>query len=82
MTAVKFKEYSLWCVYIILSFVAILLFTIISIAALFPATWRMTDREKEKIRDLKRYQDKYTSIFVIVNVVLSTFMVLLILVIG
>lgn len=42
----------------------------------------MTDREKEKIRDLKRYQDKYTSIFVIVNVVLSTFMVLLILVIG
>ena len=69
-------------VVIILSFVAILLFTIISIAALFPATWRMTDREKEKIRDLKRYQDKYTSIFVIVNVVLSTFMVLLILVIG
>ena len=67
-------------VVIILSFVAILLFTIISIAALFPATWRMTDREK--IRDLKRYQDKYTSIFVIVNVVLSTFMVLLILVIG
>ena len=42
----------------------------------------MTDREKEKIRDLKRYRDKYTSIFVIVNVVLSTFMVLLILVIG
>ena len=69
-------------VVIILSFVAILLFTIISIAALFPATWRMTDREKEKIRDLKRYQDKYTSIFVIVNVVLSTFMVLLILVIA
>ena len=69
-------------VVIILSFVAILLFTIISIAALFPATWRMTDREKEKIIDLKRYQDKYTSIFVIVNVVLSTFMVLLILVIG
>ena len=33
----------------------------------------MTDREKEKISDLKRYQEKYTSIFVIVNLVLSIF---------
>lgn len=45
-------------------------------------TWRMTDREKEKISDLKRYQEKYTSIFVIVNLVLSIFMALLMLVIG
>ena len=59
-------------VVITLSFVAILLFIIFSIAALFPATWRMTDREKEKI----------TSIFVIVNLVLSIFMALLMLVIG
>ena len=56
-------------VVITLSFVAILLFIIFSIAALFPATWRMTDRE-------------YTSIFVIVNLVLSIFMALLMLVIG
>ena len=32
--------------------------------------------------DLKRYQEKYTSIFVIVNLVLSIFMALLMLVIG
>ena len=63
-------------------FKRILLFIIFSIAALFPATWRMTDREKEKISDLKRYQEKYTSIFVIVNLVLSIFMALLMLVIG
>lgn len=69
-------------VVITLSFVAFLLFIIFSIGALFPATWRMTDREKEKISDLKRYQEKYTSIFVIVNLVLSIFMALLILVIG
>lgn len=69
-------------VVITLSFVAILLFIIFSIAALFPATWRMTDREKEKISDLKRYQEKYTSIFVIVNLVLSIFMAWLMLVIG
>ena len=54
-------------VVITLSFVAILLFIIFSIAALFPA---------------KRYQEKYTSIFVIVNLVLSIFMALLMLVIG
>lgn len=65
---------------ITLSFVAILLFIIISIGALFPSTWRITVREKEKISDLKRYQEKYTSIFIIVNVVLSVFMSLLILV--
>ena len=59
-------------VVITLSFVAILLFIIFSIA----------DREKEKISDLKRYQEKYTSIFVIVNLVLSIFMALLMLVIG
>lgn len=69
-------------VVITLSFVAILLFIIFSIAALFPATWRMTDREKEKISDLKRYQEKYTSIFVIVNLVLSIFIAWLMLVIG
>lgn len=69
-------------VVITLSFVAFLLFIIFSIGALFPATWRMTDREKEKISDLKRYQEKYTSIFVIVNLVLSIFMALLMLVIG
>ena len=50
--------------------------------AIREATWRMTDREKEKISDLKRYQEKYTSIFVIVNLVLSIFMAWLMLVIG
>lgn len=69
-------------VVITLSFVAILLFIIISVAALFPATWKMTNREKSKISDLKRYQEKYTSVFVIVNLVLSIFMVLIILVTG
>ena len=67
---------------VILSFVTFLLFAIISMAALFPATWRMTDKEKERISDLTQYQEKYTSIFVIVNAVLSLFMVLLIWVIG
>lgn len=67
---------------VILSFVAFLLFIIISAAALFPATWRMTDKEKEKISDLTKYQEKYTSIFVILNLILNLFMSLLIWTIG
>jgi len=67
---------------VILSFTAFLLFIIFSVAALFPATWRMTNKEKERISDLTQYQEKYTSVLVIVNVVLSLFMVSLILVIG
>lgn len=63
---------------ITLSFVSILLFVILHVAALFPATWRMADKQKEKIKDLMRYQENYTSIFVIVNMVLSIFMVFLI----
>ena len=63
---------------ITLSFVSILLFVILLVAALFPATWRMTDKQKEKIKDLMRYQENYTSIFVIVNMVLSIFMSFLI----
>ncbi len=61
-------------VLITLLFVAILLYVIISIAALFPATWRMTDKQKEKIKDLTRYQEVYTSIFVIINFGLSILM--------
>lgn len=64
---------------ITLSFVAILLFVIISVVALFPATWRMTDKEKEKIKDLIRYQENYTKVFVVVNMALSIFMVFIIL---
>ena len=36
---------------IVLLFVAMLLYVILCVAALFPATWRMTDKEKEKILD-------------------------------
>jgi hypothetical protein len=56
---------------IILSFVTLLFFGILCVCALFPATWRMTEKSKRKIKDEAEYQKKYTSIFVILNVILS-----------
>lgn len=63
---------------IMLFFTAVLLFVIFHTIALFPATWRMSDKEKKKIKDITGYQEKYTSIVVIMNVVLSIFMLVLI----
>lgn len=67
---------------VILFFVSLLVFLILSCAALFPATWRMTDEEKRKIPDLQKYQEKYTGIFVIVNAIISCILVLVIVLIG
>ena len=63
---------------IMLSFVALLFFGVFYVAALFPATWRMPDRKKAKIKDPVKYQENYTTVFVIVNVVLCAAMVLFI----
>lgn len=54
----------------VLIFIGIMLFVIFLVAALFPATWRMTKRQKEKIDDETIYQEKYTKSFVIVNLIL------------
>ena len=63
---------------IMLFFTAVLLFVIFHTIALFPATWRMSDEEKKKIKNITRYQENYTNIIVIANVVLSIFMLFLI----
>ncbi len=67
---------------VILLFVTILLFAVLTVASLFPATWRMTDSEKKEIEDPQKYQEKYTTIFILINVILSAIMVLLLLFIG
>ena len=65
-------------VIIMLSFVALLFFGVLCVAALFPATWRMPEKSKAKIKDPAKYQENYTTVFVIVNVVLSAAMILFI----
>lgn len=61
-----------------LTFVAILLFVLLFVAALFPADWRMTARQKEKIADTGRFQEKYRKIFVLLNLIVSIIMALVI----
>lgn len=63
---------------IMISFGALLLFGVLCVAALFPATWRMPEKSKAKIKDPVKYQENYTTVFVIVNVVLSAAMILFI----
>ena len=67
---------------VILFFVTLVVFLILSCASLFPATWRMTDEEKRKIPDLQKYQEKYTRIFVIVNAIISGILISIIFLIG
>lgn len=54
-----------------LSFVAILIYVIFLVSAFFPAYWRMTEKQKEKIKDMSIYQAKYRKIFVVINFLLS-----------
>ena len=63
---------------IVLLFVAMLLYVILCVAALFPATWRMTDKEKKKILYKDRYQKKYAGVCVVANALLSSIMIFLI----
>ena len=65
-------------VVIVLLFVALILYVILCVAALFPATWRMTNKENEKILNKDQFQKKYASIFVVVNALLSGIMIFLI----
>lgn len=65
---------------VIMAFTAIMIYVICLIAALFPATWRMTDAQKKKIGNLEAYQNKYRKVFVILNLLISMMMVFMILV--
>ncbi len=62
---------------IILSFVTLLFFGGLCVSALFPATWRMTEKYRSKIKDPAKFQDNYTCSFVILNVVLCAFFIFL-----
>ena len=67
---------------VMLFFLSIVMYAIFSCVAVFPATWRMTDKEKSKILDLTKYQERYTSIFVIINVIVCIIMTLLLWLLG
>lgn len=52
---------------VVCSFLAIMLYVIFLVCAFFPADWRMTDKQKAKIKDMNVYQMRYRKIFVVIN---------------
>lgn len=56
---------------VILGFMAIMLYVIFLVCAFFPADWRMTSKQKEKIKDMQAYQVRYRKILVIINFAIS-----------
>lgn len=68
-------------VLVMLAFTGILLYIILLVCAFFPADWRMTDAQREKIKDMDAYQAKYRRILVGVNLAVSVFSALLIIVV-
>lgn len=52
---------------VILGFTAILLWLILFVCSLFPASWRMTEKQKAKIKDMEKYQSRYQKVFVFVD---------------
>lgn len=67
---------------VVLSFINILLYVILMVCALFPADWRMTDKQKEKIKDMAQYQSKYRTAFVAAAFFVSFAMDLAVIFIG
>jgi Na+-transporting methylmalonyl-CoA/oxaloacetate decarboxylase gamma subunit len=67
---------------VMLLFLSIMMYAILTCVAVFPATWRMTDKEKNKIPDLAKYQERYTSVFVVINVVVCLIMLALLWLLG
>ena len=62
---------------IMMSFATLLFFGVLCVSALFPATWRMREKYKSKIKDPVRFQEIYTASFVILDVVISTFFIVM-----
>ncbi len=62
-----------------LGFVGVMMYVIFFVAALFPATWRMTEKQKEKI-DEDKYQNRYRKMMVGLNFTLSVIFALLVII--
>lgn len=56
---------------VILAFIGILLFVIFLTCSFFPADWRMTEKQRSKIRDMNAYQEKYRKLFIIITFIFS-----------
>ena len=62
---------------LLLTFAALLFFGVLCVAAHFTATWRMSEKYKSKIKDPVKFQEFYTCSFVILDVVISIFFIIM-----
>ncbi len=54
-------------VLVMLAFLGVLVYVILFVCAFFPADWRMTEKQKEKIENKEAHQAMYRKICVICN---------------
>lgn len=64
---------------VMLSFIGILMWLIILFCAFFPAEWRMTEKQKSKIKNHTEYQNKYRKIIIGIDIVIAILFSVLIL---
>lgn len=53
--------------------IGLIIYVILLVAALFPATWRMTDSQKSEIYNVDQYQDRYRLLIVLLNLIVCIF---------
>lgn len=58
-------------VFAVMSIIAIMLYVIFLVCSFFPATWRMTIKQKDKIKDEAAYQDRYRRVMAVFNLVVA-----------
>lgn len=67
---------------VMLSFTGILVWLIFFVCAFFPADWRMTAKQKNKIENPTEYQNKYRKFMIGLDVVMAILFAWLIIVLG
>jgi hypothetical protein len=62
---------------VILSFVGILMWFIFLVCSFFPADWRMTEKQKNKINNPMEYQNRYRRIMIVLDVAFAVLFAIL-----
>lgn len=69
-------------VWIVLAVTAVMIWLLFFACAFFPADWRMTEKQRQKIRDPERHQRRYRLAMIGFDAVAGVLFALLILLIG
>lgn len=67
---------------VMLSFAAIMVWVIFLVCSFFPADWRMTKKQKDKIKDMGKYQANYQTILILIDTLAAISFALIIILIA